>query len=288
MKQDLYQQVTYQVLQLMKSYGSDWVRPWTGTGIPVNALTKQEYQGSNVLMLGMASFAKDYETGHWATFKQWQMLGAQVRKGEKSTVGIFFKKLVKEEDDGNEKAIPMIRAFRVFNAAQVHGWEPPIAENQGEAERIENAETFVARTGADIRHGGSGAFYVPKEDKISMPEIVAFIATDHSSATESYYGCLLHELGHWTGAKHRLDRDLSGRFGSEKYAGEELVAEMTSAFLCAHLGISPSPRADHAQYLNSWIQKLREDKRAFLTAASAAQNAADYLRGLQQQQVEAA
>jgi antirestriction protein ArdC len=239
-------------------------------------------------MLGISAFSKGYETNYWATYRQWKELGVHVRKGEKSTVGIFFKKLVKEDDDGKEKAIPMIKAFRVFNSAQVEGWEPPVKENQGEAERIDNAELFVGNTGAEISHGSSGAFYVPNEDKISMPEIGAFIATDHSSATESYYGCLLHELGHWTGAKHRLDRDLSGRFGSEKYAGEELVAEMSAAFLCAHLGVSLTPRADHAQYLNSWIQKLRDDKRAFFTAASAAQSAADYLRGLQQDLEEAA
>jgi antirestriction protein ArdC len=192
------------------------------------------------------------------------------------------------DDDGNEKAIPLIKGFRVFNAAQVEGWEPPVKENQGDAERVDSAETFVSNTDADIKHGSSGAFYVPKEDKLSMPEIGAFIATEHSSATESYYGCLLHELGPWTGHKSRLDRDLSGRFGSEKYAGEELVAEMTSAFLCAHLEISPAPREDHAQYLNSWMSTLREDKRAFMAAASAAQSAADYLRGLRKDLQEAA
>ena len=279
--QDLYQQVTDQVLALMQSHGADWVKPWTGTGIPVNASTKAEYQGSNILMLGMAAFARGYETPYWATYKQWQALGAQVRRGEKSTVGIFFKPLVKEDDDGNETAIPMIKAFRVFNADQVDDWEAPVVEGQGEAEVLEAAQTFVAHTGADIRHGSHGAFYVPDLDRISMPNRNAFTATPTSTATEAYWSTLLHEMGHWSGASHRLARDLSGRFGSARYAGEELVAELTSAFLCAHLGISPTPRADHAQYLNHWVQKLSEDKRAFLTAASAAQKAADYLRGLQ-------
>jgi antirestriction protein ArdC len=146
---------------------------------------------------------------------------------------------------------------------------------------VEAAETFVAHTGADIRHGSHGAFYVPELDRISMPDMETFTATPTSTATEAYWSTLLHELGHWSGAAHRLARDLSGRFGSARYAGEELVAELTSAFLCAHLGISATPRPDHAQYLNVWMQKLSEDARAFLTAASAAQKAADYLRGLQ-------
>jgi len=113
-----------------------------------------------------------------------------------------------------------------------------------------------------------------------------FVTT--SSPTEAYYGTLLHELGHWTGHESRLARDLSGRFGTESYAGEELVAEMTSAFLCAHLRTSPTPREGHAQYMNSWMQKLKKDKRAFFTAASAAQAVADYLRNLQEPQVQAA
>jgi antirestriction protein ArdC len=281
-KTDLYQTVTDQVLDLMNQHGADWVKPWTGTGIPTNASTGAEYQGSNILMLGMAAFAKGYESHHWATYKQWQAVGAQVRRGEQSTVGILFKPLVKEDDDGTERKIPMIKAFRVFNADQVDGWTPPVVEGQGEAERIDAAETFIGNTGADIRHGDAGAFYVPDLDRISLPHRETFTATATSTATEAYYGTALHELGHWSGAKHRLARDLSGRFGTAKYAGEELVAELTSAFLCAHLGISPTPRADHAQYLNAWMQKLREDKRAFLTAASAAQKAADYLRDLQE------
>jgi antirestriction protein ArdC len=281
-KTDLYQTVTDQVLDLMSQHGADWVKPWTGAGIPTNASTGAEYQGSNILMLGMAAFAQGFEASHWATYKQWQALGAQVRRGEQSTIGIFFKPLIKRDDDGTERKIPMIKAFRVFNADQVDGSTPPVVEGQGEAERIEAVEVFLGNTGADIRHGGAGAFYMPDLDRISLPHRETFTGTTTSTATEAYYGTAFHELGHWTGAKHRLARDLSGRFGTAKYAGEELVAELTSAFLCAHLGISPTPRADHAQYLNAWMQKLREDKRAFLTAASAAQKAADYLRGLQE------
>ena len=289
MKQtDLYQQVTDQVVALMAEHGSDWVKPWTGAGIPVNASTNAEYQGSNVLMLGMAAFARGYATSYWATYRQWQALGAQVRRGEQSTVGIFFKPLTKEDADGNATAIPMIRAFRVFNAEQVIGWEPPVVEGRGEAEPVAAAAAFVATTGADIRHGSHGAFYVPDLDRISMPDMDAFTATPTSTATEAYWSTLLHELGHWSGAPHRLARDLSGRFGSARYAGEELVAELTSAFLCAHLGISATPRPDHAQYLNVWVQKLRDDKRAFFSAASAAQKAADYLRDLQAQVLTAA
>jgi antirestriction protein ArdC len=281
MSNDLYQDITNQVLQLMEQHGSEWVKPWTGAGIPINAETGKEYQGTNILVLGMSAFAKDYQTNYWATYKQWQSLGAHVMRGEKSTVGIFFTHLIKEDDRGEETKIPMIKAFRVFNADQVEGWTAPEQQQQGEAEQISTVELFVANTKADIRLGNAGAFYMPGPDVISMPHRESFTGTATSTATEAYYGTLLHELGHWSGAKHRLSRDLSGRFGTSSYAMEELVAELTSAFLSAHLDICSTPRADHAQYLNHWVQKLTDDARAFLTAASAAQKAADYLRGLQ-------
>jgi len=287
-KRDLYQDITNQVLSLMEQHGTDWVKPWAGSGIPVNAATGAEYRGSNVLQLGLSAAVSGYSTNIWATYKQWQSLGAQVRKGEKSTGGILFKPLVKREVDADgeehERAIPMIRGFSVFNADQVDGWEPEASESLEGADLVEHAEEFVQSSGADIRHGAGGAFYVPSQDRITMPPPGDFVGSDTSSATEAYYGTLLHELSHWTGHESRLARKLRNRFGSAEYAAEELVAELSSAFLCAHLGISPSPRADHAKYLNSWMRKLREDKRAFTSAASAAQKAADYLRALHESQ----
>ena len=104
-----------------------------------------------------------------------------------------------------------------------------------------------------------------------MPSFSAF------RSPEAFYCVLAHELTHWTGAKARLDLDLSGRFGSDAYAMEELVAELGAAFVAGHLGLSPVPRTDHAAYIASWLKVIRSDPRAIITAASRAQAAADYL-----------
>ena len=139
------------------------------------------------------------------------------------------------------------------------------------------AELFAASTGADIRHGGSRAFYAIEPDRVQLPPFESFIDA------ESYYATLLHELTHWTRHPTRLAREFGRkRWGDEGYAAEELVAELRAAFLCADLGITPEPRADHPSYIANWLEALRNDKRAIFTAAGYAQRAADYLYGLQQ------
>jgi antirestriction protein ArdC len=138
-------------------------------------------------------------------------------------------------------------------------------------------DAFIAATGAVIRHGGGRACYIPATDEIRMPERAAFTGSATSSAEESYYATLLHELTHWTGPVHRCGRDLSGRFGSDAYAMEELIAELGSAFLCGELGIAAVPRSDHAQYLAHWLAVLKADKRAIFTAASKASEAIGFL-----------
>jgi len=144
-------------------------------------------------------------------------------------------------------------------------------------ERIDNVEQFVRGTRADIRPGGSEAFYSVAGDYVAIPPSDSFIGTATSTATECYYSVLLHELVHWTGASHRLNRDLSDRFGGKGYAMEELVAELGAAFLCSKLEIASTPRADHAAYIANWLEVLKADKRAIFTAASQASEAADYL-----------
>jgi antirestriction protein ArdC len=169
----------------------------------------------------------------------------------------------------------------VFNADQIEGWRAPEERRLGLVGAIETAEQFVANTKAEIRHGGDRAFYRQKDDFIQVPDMDLFTGTPTSSPTESYYAVLLHELTHWTGHKRRLDRDLTGRFGDESYAMEELVAELGAAFLCADLGISNGPRDDHAAYVANWLKVLKNDKKAIFTAASKAGQAADYLSRLE-------
>lgn len=147
--------------------------------------------------------------------------------------------------------------------------------------RIETAEAFIQCLRFDIRHGGARAFYRPSEDFIQMPDRVLFQNTETSTATEGYYGVLLHEIGHASGAGHRLNRDLTGRFGSDNYAMEEIVAEWVSGLLCADLGITAQPRPDHAHYIKNWLTVLRADKGAAMSAAAIASRAVEYLHGLQ-------
>ena len=174
----------------------------------------------------------------------------------------------------------MLRQFYVFNVAQIDGLKEPEIQSELPEAREANTETFIQKTAAQIKHGGNKACYIPSLDFVALPEFNQFRSPQH------YYATALHELGHWSGAKHRLDRDLQGRFGTRKYAAEELVAELTAAFLCAHLGIEGELR--HAEYIKSWIELLKRDDRAIFTASSKASQAADYLRSFSEAQEEAA
>jgi len=225
--------------------------------------------------------AAGYETPRYLTFKQALELGGNVRKGEHGTKIVFVKQLqVRDEgteDDEATRIVPMMREYTVFNVDQCDGL-PDRVFTLGEIKRRNpdqsdvTIDEFLACSGADIREGFGEAFYRPSGDFISMPAFAAFKSAAH------FYGVAFHELGHWTGGKRRLDRDLRSRFGERACAAEELVAELCAAFLCAEFSIDGDLR--HAGYIASWIGLLKADSRAFFTAASKAQAAADYLRGL--------
>jgi antirestriction protein ArdC len=247
------------------------VKPWTGGGVgahPTNAATGRDYNGINIPILWHAALSKGYPSQGWMTFKQAQGLGATVSGGERGTHVVFTKKLMVKEDD-DEKQIAMLRTYTVFNIAQIDGLEiaAPVVR---EVAPHESADVFVLATKADIRLGGGRACYVPSQDFIALPDKSTFINV------ESFFATSLHELGHWSGAKHRLNRDLSGRFGSNAYAAEDLIAELNAAFLCAHLGIRGELR--HAEYIGHWLALLKSDSRAIFTAASKASQAANFLR----------
>ena len=161
--------------------------------------------------------------------------------------------------------------FTVFAAEQVDGYEPPAKPDRDTPERIAVAEEFFSALGADVRYGGNRAAYSPSGDYILLPGLGQF------DQVSDYYGTAAHEHAHWTGHHTRLDRNLTGRFGSDSYAMEELTAELSAAFTCAHLGISPTPRPDHAAYLASWLKVLKADPSALFTTASKAQHATDWL-----------
>jgi antirestriction protein ArdC len=204
-----------------------------------------------------------------------------VRKGEKASPIVFYKVLDRPEASEDETREGAGRIFaqgsHVFNIAQVEGYTLPEVPDAEPFDPIPDAEAFIASTGAAIRIQGESAHYTPSTDTITMPERERFFATDTASAAQNWYAILLHELVHWTGADHRLARTFGKRFGDEAYAMEELVAELGSAFLCGDLGLSITPRPDHACYLASWLRVLKGDNRAIFTAASAAAKAAEWL-----------
>jgi antirestriction protein ArdC len=283
---DVYQRVTDQIVEAIERGAGEWRMPWHkrpgDTFTPTNAVSRKPYRGINVLNLWSIAQKSGYGSGLWATYPQWQQMGAQVRKGEKSALVVFWKfnDTAPDEphDEGNNEPADsqpnrriLARAYYVFNAEQVDGFLPPVADPLSEAERIAKAEQFFAQIDAEVRHGGSRAYYSPSGDYIQLPPFESFKTAD------GYYATRAHESIHWTGAPHRLNRDLKSRFDEAAYAAEELVAELGAAFLCADFGISNEPRPDHAAYLAHWLGILRADKRALFTAASKAQAAVDWL-----------
>lgn len=297
-RSDLYQTVTDQVIADLEAGTVPWVKPWdgggsAGLGLPENASTGRGYSGINILLLWAAAMEHGRSCHVWLTYRQAQGLGAQVRKGERGTTivhaGSFTPKedgtkaegtgggetdqgSVRGTDTPSNREVRYLKRYTVFHVDQVEGLEgyaPAPAEPVDPEHIHERAEALIAATGADISHGGDSAYYMPGPDRIQLPH--------HSSFTlpVEYYVTGLHELCHWTGHASRLDRNLTRSNDSKDYAREELVAEMGAAFLCAAIGVTPALR--HADYLASWLEVLREDKRAIFKAASLASKASDFI-----------
>lgn len=272
MSTDIYQSVTDKLVASIEAGTVPWVRPWrtikgTGSAMPTNGATGRSYSGINVVILWAANIERGFTSNDWYTFNQAKALGAAVRKGAKAEHITFWKKLTITED-GEEKKIPMVRGFCVFNREEIDGLPDagaiPSAPGGSHVAIVDGLKL----TGGLV-HGGDRACFMPALDRINMPRPDAFADPDNYVAT------LLHESTHATGVKARLDRDMTGRFGSDRYAMEELVAELGSAFLCARLGIDG--QLQHAAYLDNWLKVLKADKRAIFAASALARTAAEYL-----------
>lgn len=290
-KLDVHQAVTDQIIAAIEAGVGSWQMPWhrSGEGLnrPVNIDTGNHYRGVNVIALWASAQMRGFSTGTWGTYRQWGNRDCQVRKGEKASLIVFYKELDISRDNsqtGEAEAdtVMFARASWVFNSDQVDGFQPStIPVTTSPAKRIDTAEHFIQTTGADIRHGGTRAYYRHTDDFVQMPDIERFLGSTTSTATESYYATLLHELTHWTGHEKRCDRQFGDRFGNDAYAMEELVAELGAAFLCTDIGITAELRADHAQYIEHWLKIMKADKKAIFTAAAKAAKASDFLKGLQ-------
>ncbi len=270
--QDKFNELTAKLISTIENGDvGDWLKPFRSSGrIPSNFSTPKRYRGLNVLFLWMIAQEEGYTSNYWLTFNQVVAMGGTVKKGSLATPIFFFKFLdIKEENDMGEveeKHIPMMKTYNVFNLDQTTLELDKVNTNN---EVIPEIETFIAATNATIK-AGSEAYYHTANDFIAMPDLGMFESEEH------YYSTLLHELSHWTGHASRLDRDMEGTFGSESYAFEELIAELSSCFLNAELGIDYT-KMRHAEYLQSWLKALKANPKTLWKAASQAQKAADLI-----------
>lgn len=296
-RRDSYAEITNAILSDLEKGIRPWVQPWASGRNASRPLRHngEPYRGINTLWLWRAASVAGYRNPHWLTYRQAQELGAQVRKGEKSTQVVYAYLYAKTEDDDarepEARRVPFFKAYSVFNAEQVENLparyipRPDSEEEHGfENEPNPRAVEFFANTGAAIREDKERACYSILEDVVYLPPFRAFENPDR------YYSTLAHELTHWTGHPKRTPRKFPGGmdFTPSTYAREELVAELGAAFLCADLGINLTPRADHADYIGHWLQVLRNDKRAIVQAAAYAQRASDFLHALQPQAIKQA
>lgn len=280
-KSDVKQMITDRIVALMERGELEWqdtLKQGATAGMPRNASTGAPYRGVNVLILWAMRAEAGFMSNRWMTYKQAQAAGAQVRKGEKSVTCVYFEMLkCKDPQEGEAEFFPMAKAFSLFNLDQMDNVPAelldPVKVEPAPFTANEQAEQFIAATGAQIEHHGIRAFYRPSSDNIVLPAREAFISP------ENYYATACHELTHWTGHASRLDRDFSKarRFGDRHFAFEELVAELGASFLSGYFGFIDATVENHASYLASWIEVLKNDKSAIFTAAKHASAAYDYL-----------
>lgn len=271
-----YQIITDRITALLEAGVCPWVKPWNAeAGMPRNLFSQREYRGINIWMLG----AQSYSSPFWATYRQVEQAGGQVRKGEKSTPIVFWKVGVGEDEEtGKTRRTFLLRHYWVFNAAQVDGIAVPVLPEDVTYEHtpLEQCEKVVTNypLRPTILHGDSRAYYRPSTDSIHMPDMQLF------SQAERYYSTLFHEMTHSTGHKDRLNRATlvdAVRFGDRSYAKEELVAEMGAAYLCGVTGIVNETVDNSAAYLAGWLKTLRNDPKMLVQAAGAAQKAVDHI-----------
>jgi antirestriction protein ArdC len=280
MKLTIYESVTLTILNSLSAGVVPWRKPWhSDATLPTSLATGKPYRGINSFLLGLAP----YTDHRWLTFKQLQERGGQVKKGEKSTMVVFWKHWEPPTEPGEaKKRIPILRYFNLYNVSQCDGLDVPELyrpQPLTEPQRIDGAELLVQSmpNPPSISEGGQSAWYRPSDDHVQMPLLSSF------ESAEAYYSTLTHELGHSTGHMSRLNRkEVTGniRFGSGDYSKEELVAELTSAFCCATVGLDNSVIDNAASYINGWLKVLKADPKAMVIAAAQAQKAADYIRGV--------
>jgi antirestriction protein ArdC len=240
-----------------------------------NLSSRRPYRGINQLLTQLTQQLRGYGSPFWLTYRGAERAGGHVRRGERGTLVVLWKRLVVEEEESEErKRIWWARAYTVFNLDQVDGVAPPpIEEERLEFEPIERCEELLARMPdpPTLQHVPGGAFYIPDSDTITLPPRESF------HEVEGYYATRFHETVHSTGHSSRLDRALARRSNEESYSREELIAELGAAMLCGRAGIAPQRLEQSAAYIARWLAALRNDKRLVVAAAQRAQRAVDHI-----------
>ena len=281
------QQLSDKVISMMQNEKrAPWQRPWIGGhppkhgfGLPYNAISGKGYRGANTINLLVQGMLNGYTDDRWVTYKQAQELGAQVKKGEKSTLIQFWKAPEKADAtkpnsvDKEKWAGPTVMYACVFNADQIDGMPLKVDRVMPDPKwRHDECERLMKECGVSIFHdGGDQAFYIPSRDEIHLPEKQHFLSAD------GYYATVIHEIGHSTGHHSRLDRDMKGKRGTESYAKEEMVAELSSMMVGERLGIGYDP-GQHVAYVEHWIKILKDDPKEIMRAASSAEKVCQYLK----------
>lgn len=272
-KRDLFQEITNNIISLIESdtlpaYTKPWNAGNSALGLPSNVISNKPYTGINSVILMLVG--AEFNSSQWLTYKQAVSLGGNVIRGQKGTQIVYYTMIEKTDSKGEKSTFPLLKSYTVFNVEQCENIKIKACDR---VEFVPTAADDIAKKhNVKVIETNDVASYSPSTDSIKMPTKSLFVNDEAYSAT------LLHELAHWTGASKRLNRDFSGNFGSESYAFEELIAELTATFLSASLGIQ-SDIMQHAGYLKSWAKVLKSDSKAIVTAAREAQKAFDYLIG---------
>ena len=279
-RRDYAKEMVEQIIELLRVGTTPWRACWEdgrGGAFPLRH-NGVPYRGVNVLMLWSAAVRRGYASPYWLTFRQAMELGAMVRKGEGGRPVCYYGSAQRDGDDGDPKTFRYLKYYTVFNAQQIEGLPESLFPSsvQGAAPtHLPEVEAWIARTGAQVRWGGTAAYYDPNTDVIQMPDANRFRDAEQMASVE------LHELTHWSGAKHRLDRNLD-RYADSRAnrAFEELIAEIGAGLLGAQHGFRPEHVEDHARYIGSWIVELQNDPKYLFSAAAQAQAAVDYLNAI--------
>jgi len=281
-KGNVYDWITERMIAALESGTVPWRRPWLLMNAPANLISGKTYRGVNLFSLAIAG--EKYTSRWWVTAKQARDRGGYVRKGERSSMVV--RPIIGEKRENgqpvlNAKGKPQkyfrMRYSNVFNVEQCEGFDYPKPETSEPVDTLEVCENIIGNWTdcPPIAHGGDRAYYSTREDRIQMP------ARDTFDGSPEYYSTLFHECVHSTGHSSRLNRTLTGPYGTSDYAREELVAEMGAAFLCGVAGIECKTLDNSASYIANWLQRLKNDSKLVVTAAKQAQAAAEYMQGIE-------